>query len=419
MSEDRVLQSVTCLGCGCGCDDLTVRVRAGRIAELSPPCPLAERWFGDGTVPREIRVEGRPATIEKAIEAAAAVLSGAGRPMVLLAPDLTTEAQRAAIAVGDALRAEVDGATSDSAAAGILVAQRRGRAAASLGEIRNRADVVLFWAVDPRERYPRYLERYTAAASTTHVRRRALLSVSVGNDRGPAQAEIQAEFTPGEEEVDALAVMLATVRGQRLGELPERLRPAATIAERLVQGKYVAIVHDAERGREGRDAQRTESLVALAQVLNGPTRAALSSLRAGGNRSGAEAALTWQTGYPMRVSFREGHPRAQPGRSGLDRLRSGEADAVLVAGSVAALEDPGFALDRVRGVVIGPGASGVTGARVAIDTGIAGIHEPGTGYRMDDVPLPLTSVLESPRPAAETLGLLLGALRRRAAGGLR
>jgi formylmethanofuran dehydrogenase subunit B len=414
MSDDRVLQSVTCLGCGCGCDDLTVRVRAGRIAELSPPCPLAKRWFGDGTVPREIRVEGRPATIEKAIEAAAAVLKGAERPLVLLAPDLTTEAQRAAIAVGDALRAEVDGATSDSAAAGILAAQRRGRAAATLGEIRNRADVVLFWAVDPSERYPRYLERYAAAASATHVRGRTLLSVSVGADRGPEKAEIEAEFTPGEE-VDALAVMKATVRGHRLGDLPARLRPAATIAERLMRGRYVAIVHDAESSREGRDAQRTESLVALAQVLNGPTRAALSSLRAGGNRSGAEAALTWQTGYPMRVSFREGYPRAQSGRSGLDRLRSGGADAVLVAGSAAALEDRGLGLDRVPGVVIGPGASTVTGARVAIDTGIAGIHEPGTGYRMDDVPLPLSAVLESPRPAAETLGLLLGALRRRAA----
>jgi len=411
MSGDRVFQSVTCLGCGCGCDDLTVRISAGRIAGISPPCPLANRWFGDGTVPGKILVEGRPATIEQAIDAGAATLTGAGRPVVLIAPDLTTEAQRAAIAVGDALRAEVDGATSDSAAAGILVAQRRGRAAASLGEIRNRADVVLFWAVDPRDRYPRYLERYAAAATATHVRRRALLSVSVGADRGPETSEIEAAFTPGEE-VDALAVMQATVRGQRLGELPERLRPAATIAERLLQGTYVAVVHDAEPGREKRDAQRTESLVALTQALNGPTRAALSSLRAGGNRSGAEAALTWQTGYPMRVSFREGHPRARSGRSGLDRLRSGEADAVLVAGSIAVMEGPGLALDRCPCVVIGPGASAVTGARVAIDTGIAGIHEPGTGYRMDDVPLPLSPVLEGPRTAVQTLDLLLNALRR-------
>jgi formylmethanofuran dehydrogenase subunit B len=415
MSADRVLQSVTCLGCGCGCDDLTVRVRGGRITEISPPCPLAVRWFGDGTAPQEIRADGRPATLEQAIEAAAALLGGAGRPMVLIAPDVTTQAQRVAIAVGDVLRAEVDGSTSDSAAAGILVAQRRGRAAASLGEIKNRADVVLFWAVDPSERYPRYLERYAGAASATHAGRRTQLSVSVGTDRGPGNAEIEAEFTPGEE-VDALGVIQATVRGQRLGELPPRLRPAVAIAERLIQGKYVAIVHDAEASRDARDPQRTESLVALAQLLNGPTRAALSSLRAGGNRSGAEAALTWQTGYPMRVSFREGHPRCRPGRSALELLRSAGADAVLVAGSLAALEDPGLALDRVPSVVIGPGASVVRGARVAIDTGTAGIHEAGTGYRMDDVPLALAPVLEHPRAATAMLGLLLGALRHRVAG---
>ena len=410
MSADRVLQSVTCMGCGCGCDDLTVRVRGGRIAGLAPPCPLAQRWFGDGTVPQAISIAGRPATLGHAIEAAVSVLREANRPMVIIAPDLTTEAQRAAIAVADVLRAEADGATSDSAAAGILAAQRRGRAAATLGEIRNRADVVLFWAVDPTARYPRYLERYAAAASATHADRRALLSVSVGEDRGPAGAEIEADFAP-DEEVDALAVMLATVRGRLLGEVAPPFQRAVALAERLLRGRYIAIVHDAEAGPAGGDGQRTESLVALAQALNGPTRAALSSLRAGGNRSGAEAALAWQTGYPMRVSFRDGSPRSRPGRSGLDRLSAGGADAVLIAGSAGALADLGPVPGRVPSVVVGPGASRVSGAGVAIDTGVAGIHEAGTGYRMDDVPLPLTAVVEGVRTAVETLSLLLGALR--------
>lgn len=407
--------SVTCLGCGCGCDDLTVRVRDGRIVELAPPCPVAKRWFGDGAVPREILVEGRPETIERAVEAAASLLTNASRSLVLIAPDLTTQAQRLAIGVADVLRADVDGVTSDTAAAGLLVAQRRGRAGCTLGEIRNRADVVLFWAVDPRERYPRYLERY-AAGSSTHVRQRALLSVSVGADRGPADAELEAEFTPGRE-VDALAVMTATARGHRLGELPPQLQPALAMAERLVTSRYVAIVHDAEPGREERDPLRTEALVSLTQALNGSTRAALSSLRAGGNRSGAEAALTWQTGYPLRVTFRDGYPRSRPGGSGLDQLRFGRVGAALVAGSAAALDGPRLTFDAAPTVVIGPGASAAAGARVAIDTGIAGIHEPGTGYRMDDVPLPLTPVLEAPRGAAETLSRLLAALRRRSPGG--
>lgn len=413
MSRDQVFRSVTCLGCGCGCDDLEVRVRDGRIAAVSPPCPIAERWFGDGTAPAEMLVDGKPVSLERAVEAAAALLRGAARPMVLLAPDLTTEAQRGAIALADALGAEADGSTSESAAAGVLAAQRRGRATATLGEIRNRADVVLFWAVDPTERYPRYLERYAAARSSTHVGRRTLLSVSVGPARGPAEADVSVEFSP-EREVDALAVIRAVARGQQFPELSEELRPAVALAERLLRGRYVALVHDAEPGRTPRDDQRSESLLALAQLLNGPTRAALSSLRAGGNRSGAEAALTWQTGYPMRVSFRAGYPRYRPGRSGLERLRSGGADAVLVAGSAAALGNGPLPLDAVPSVLVGPGASAVAGARVAIDTGVAGIHEAGIGYRMDDVPLPLTPVLAHPRRAADTLGLLLRAVRAQA-----
>jgi formylmethanofuran dehydrogenase subunit B len=72
---------------------------------------------------------------------------------------------------------------------------------------------------------------------------------------------------------------------------------------------------------------------------------------------------------------------------------------------------------EVPAVVIGPRASAATEARVAIDTGVAGIHEPGIGYRMDEVPLPLTPMLDTPRGAAETLGRLLSALRARSAGG--
>jgi formylmethanofuran dehydrogenase subunit B len=408
VSGEQVFRSVACLGCGCGCDDLEIRVGAGRIIGVSPPCPLAERWFGDGSVPAAIKVGAKRATLDQAIDAAASLLAGAARPLVLLAPDLTTRAQRTAIALADALRAEVDGATSETAAAGILAAQRRGRAGATLGEIRNRADVILFWAVDPRERYPRFLERYARAGGP------AQLSVSVGSDRGPAQAELAMELAP-ESELEALAVIRAVARGQRLGGVSDALRPAVAIGERLLKGRYVAIVYDAEPGQNPRDDQRADSLIALAQVLNGPTRAMLAGLRAGGNRSGAEAALTWQTGYPMRVSFREGHPRYRAGRAGLERLRAGAADAVLVAGAAASLGP--LPLKSVPGVVIGPGASTVAAARVAIDTGVAGIHEAGTGYRMDDVPLPLTAVLAHPRPADESLELLLHATRRRSSGG--
>src|SRR5207237_9550403 len=143
-------------------------------------------------------------------------------------------------------------------------------------------------------------------------------------------------------------------------------------------------------GARARDAFRAEGLIALVQALNGPTRAALSSLRAGGNRSGAESVLTWQTGFPLAVDFSTGFPRYAPADRGLTSIGNGRATAVLIAGSAGGLEaDTSTALGQLPTVVIGPRASEAPFAtRVAIDTGVAGIHEAGTAYRMDEVALP-------------------------------
>jgi formylmethanofuran dehydrogenase subunit B len=410
--------TVTCLGCGCGCDDLQIELHAGRITSITPPCPLALAWFGDGRVPDRVLVSGRAVAEDEAVAAAAELLAQAkGRVLVVLAPDLTTEAQRGAVALADLLRATVDSATSPTAAEGLLAAQRRGRAAATLGEIRNRADVLLFWGTDPSAPYPRYLERYALAPAGTQVPGRAartVISVSVGADRGPAQADLELSLTP-EEELDALSAIRATVLGNRLGELPDRFAVAAEIGTRLLGARYAAVIHDGEPGAERRSPYRSEGLLALAQALNHTTRAALSTLRAGGNRTGAEAVLTWQTGYPMGVDFTSGVPRYQPALRGLDRVAGGAFELLLLAGSAAALSDPARkALARHAAVVIGPGASRARlDLRVAIDTGVAGIHEPGIGYRMDEVPLPLTPPLPGMRTAAGMLQAVLDAIRVR------
>ena len=112
------------------------------------------RWRAPGSAtarcPARIARGGSRCLARRRAGRAAETLAGAaGGALVLLAPDLSTQAQRAALALADLLRAAVDTATSEPAAAGLLAAQRRGRAAATLGEIRNRADVLLFWGVDP------------------------------------------------------------------------------------------------------------------------------------------------------------------------------------------------------------------------------------------------------------------------------
>lgn len=410
MSDGTRVEHVTCLGCGCGCDDLAVTVSGGRISDVSPACPVSRSWFGDGVVPQEIRVGGRPVAMEQALDTAARLLLGSrGRVLVYLGLDLTSQAQRLAVALADLLGARVDSATSSTAAEGLLAVQRRGRAGATLGELRNRADVLLFWGLDPAERYPRFLARYVEPAGTQVPegrKGRVLIGVAVGADPAPKGVDLTVTLAPAEE-IATLSLMRATLQGHQQPASSPALARAAELTNRLTRARYAAVVHDAEPTGETRNPLRVEALVALVQALNGPTRAALFSLRSGGNRVGAEAVLTWQAGYPFSVDYGRGSPRYDPGDRAFERPDSGGIRSVLILGSPAAERLPTW-LGEIDTVVIGPRASQTAvPAKVAVDTGVAGIHEAGTAYRTDEVPLRLRPPLERQRSAAEVVGALL------------
>jgi len=415
------VRNVVCLGCGCVCDDIAVTVRDGRIVAAERACRLGVEWFGTGAVPARIRVRGTDAALGDAIDAAASLLAGAERALIYLAGDVSCEAQRAAIGIADLLHALLDSVSSSTARSGILAAQRRGRAGATLGEIRNRADLLLFWGVDPERRYPRYGTRYAPEPPGLHLpngrRDRRVIAVDIGDLRGPTDADTRFTFAPAEEE-RALAATRAALLG-RAAAAPSAESidaRAAALATALAAGRYVAIVHDGEpTPGVTRSTAIADAILALAETLNATTRSAVSTLRAGGNRSGADSVLTWQTGFPMTVDFGRGRPSYRPDDGAAAWLTRRDADAVLIVGSASVIPaDVRDAMQNLPCVHVGPRASGADlRSHVSIDTGVAGIHDGGVALRMDDVPLPLRPVLATPADAAATVSALAIAIGNR------
>ncbi len=408
----RVVPHVTCLGCGCACDDIEVVLLGDRIVEARRACALGAAWFGDGSVPGRAVVDGQDVYGPLAIDAAARLLMGAQRPLVYLAPELSCEAQREAVGLADALRALLDTVSTDTVLPSILAMQERGRASATLGEVRNRADALVWWGVDPDARYPRYPTRYAPEPVGLQVpegrRSRRVVAVDVGDARGPADADVRVAVAAGDE-VATLTALRALLGTAASGDEGAVWASARAIAAAIGQARYVVVAADAEPS-PGRDPARAAALIAWTQALNGPTRAALSTLRAGGNRGGADAVLTSQTGYPTAVDFSRGHPRYLPHDGASPRLARGEIDVVLLVGLAAGA--PEIVQKAPTLAVIGPRASEASGAAVAIDTGVAGIHSPGTALRLDDVPLPLRPALGHLPDAT----YVLHALRERIAG---
>ena len=68
----------------------------------------------------------------------------------------------------------------------------------TLGEIRNRADVLLFWGTDPAARYPRFLSRYAPDPPGVHVPQgrasRTVIAVDIGSRLLRIRNEVFAHF---------------------------------------------------------------------------------------------------------------------------------------------------------------------------------------------------------------------------------
>ena len=423
MTATAIVENVTCLGCGCACDDIGVVVRNGRIVEARNACPLGVRWFGDGQLPARSTIDGREVPLSQAVASATTNLANAARPLVLLAPGVSCEAQREAAALADTLGARLDSVTSATTASFVLAGQEHGLATATLGEVRNRADVLVIWGVDLDTRYPRFASRYAPEPVGAFVpggrRGRTVIAVDVGAARASVDADRRVAIDPGDE-LSTLTALEALARSMSGSDRYEFAPGAPWITARqlapmLFAARYLAIVYDAEPDeRAPRSAQRFDALASLAQALNDRTRCAALGLRAGGNRSGADAVLTSQSGYPFAIDFSLGVPRYDPhGHSALALLDAGEVDVALVAGDAAGLPDAVVrAFASVRTLLVGPRASELTlgDTAVAIDTGADGIHAGGTAYRTDDVPLPLRASVPGPASAATILRAISGAI---------
>jgi len=149
-------------------------------------------------------------------------------------------------------------------------------------------------------------------------------------------------------------------------------------------------------------------LFTLVAELNNYARFSVIPMRGHGNVTGADQVLTWTTGYPFAVSFARGYPQFMPGEfTAVDMLARNAADAAVIIASDPGAHFPAAAaahLERIPTIVLDHGPSVVAAkANVLFPTAAYGVDAGGTAYRMDNVPIPLTQVIETDRPTDEEI----------------
>ena len=111
----NIVSNATCTFCGCVCDDIELHADGDKIVKAKNACSLGESWFKHHTAERlvpDALVDGRAASLDEAIEAAAEYLHRADMPLVYGLSNITCEAQREAVALGELIGGVVDSHTS-------------------------------------------------------------------------------------------------------------------------------------------------------------------------------------------------------------------------------------------------------------------------------------------------------------------
>ncbi len=411
----KVVQDATCTFCGCVCDDIDLRVDGTHIVEAKRACVLGKAWFLNHDVEDRAPcyIEGQPATVEAGIDRAAQILVRSRWPLVYGLSDTTSESQRVAVSIADWVGANVDTTTSVCHGPSGMAFQGVGEVTCSLGEVRNRADMVMFWGSNPAESHPRHFTKYSLMPKGMFVPNgrsdRTCVIVDVRKTKSAKAADIFVQIKP-RGDFEALWTLRALAQGLELdpqqveADTGQPLSAWQDLMDRMKAAKFGVIFFGMGLTMTRGKHANSEALLALTRDMNAHTRFVCKPNRGHGNVTGADNVVAWRTGYPFGVNLGRGYPRFNPGEyTASDVLARGEADAAMIIASdpMANFSQPAREhLGSIPYIAFDPKETPTTrAATVSFTVATYGINVPGTVYRMDDIPIPLRPAFESPFPS--------------------
>jgi formylmethanofuran dehydrogenase subunit B len=409
--ELKIVKDATCTFCGCVCDDMELTVENNRITKAKNACVLGKAWFFNHHIEDrpDATIDGQPVTYEAAFDKAAEILLNAKNPLTYGMSDSTSEAQRVAVAITDWIGGNLDTTTSVCHGPSGMAFQGVGEVTCSLGEIKNRADFVIFWGGNPAESHPRHFTKYSLMPKGQFVpngrKDRTAVLIDVRKTKSAKAANQFLQIKP-RSDFELAWALRGLAKGLEIDPDIERktgisLETLTDLMDRMKKAKFGAILFGMGVTMTRGKHINSEAILALTRDMNRHTRWIAKPMRGHGNVTGADNVVTWSTGYPFGVNLGRGYPRFNPGEfTSSDVLARGEADAALIIASdpMSNFSQPAREhLAKIPSVVLDPKLSDTARtATVAFTTATYGINTPGTVYRMDDVPIPLRPAFESP-----------------------
>lgn len=454
----RTVSDVVCPVCGSLCDDIELTIQSNRIVKVKNVCAIGEAKFLNHCRDRPkgpmIRKGGKlvEASWEEAIKKSAEILANAAYPIFYGWSSTSCEAIKKGLELTEEVGGVSDNTSTVCHGPSILGIQDIGMSSCTLGQIRHRADLVIYWGSNPWAAHPRHTERYTMFADgrfqgNTWKRYAARSSITQLRKRYQRVLEVTRGYKIREsKEMSNQTPLMMPTKGRKMIVVDSRWTHSADAADYFIQVKPNSdydllqalrmLVKDEELDLDEVDGIPTELLeevvdvmincklgiiffgvgltmslgkhrnidaaLSLVRDLNRRTKFLIMPMRGHFNVTGANVVSLWETGYPFAVDFSKGYPQYNPGETSVvDILSRGDSDAGLIISSDPVSNFPQVAVQNLVKkplIVIDPVETPTSlMADVVLPSTYVGIETEGTAYRMDNVPLPLKKVVNPPR----------------------
>src|SRR3990172_1491595 len=152
---------VTCTGCALLCDDIEVVIENNAITKINNACRRGNARIRGCKERLKPTIDQKLVDIDISIRKATEILKNARSPMLFGWSNSTCEAHAIGIKLAKKLNATID--DTSSFCQGLLierVLQKKFRTC-SLEDIRNKADVLVYWGSDAQDSQPRHLSRFS------------------------------------------------------------------------------------------------------------------------------------------------------------------------------------------------------------------------------------------------------------------
>lgn len=406
----KLVKNVVCPFCGTLCDDIIVKVEGNEIVGTMNACRIGHNKFvhTEGATRYKkplMKKNGKWVEIsyEEAIEKTAEILAESKRPLLYGWSCTSCEAHSVGLELAEECGAVIDNTASVCHGPSILAVQDVGYPICTLGEVKNRADVVVYWGCNPMHAHPRHLSRHVFSRGFFRDRGRVDRTLIVVDPRKTdtaklADIHLQVEYNRDYELIDAMRTMIQghDILYDEVAGVPKDLIEEAVETMKNAQFGILffgmGLTHS--RGKH----RNIDTAIMMVEDLNDYAKFNLIPMRGHYNVTGFNQVAAWESGYPYCVDFSTDVPRYNPGETGAnDLLQNKEADAMMVVASDPGAHFPQKAIERMAEIpliAIEPHRTPTTElADIIIPPAIVGLEAEGSAYRMEGVPLRMKKLL--------------------------